>query len=65
MTIASKELRQQRGRLGMTQAQLAEALGVSRGTVVRWEGGTMAIDKPQMLALALAELRRRKRARTR
>src|SRR5215510_6831572 len=38
-----------RGRLGLTQEQLAERLGVSFATVNRWEGGSNA---PQKTALA-------------
>src|SRR5262245_60103261 len=49
-------LRALRARLGLTQEQLAERLGVSFATVNRWEGGTA---KPQRAAreaiLALAQ----------
>jgi transcriptional regulator with XRE-family HTH domain len=60
MTITSEELREERRRLGMTQAQLADQLGVSRVTVTRWEGG-VTIDQPRMLILALESIRRRMR----
>jgi transcriptional regulator with XRE-family HTH domain len=60
MTITSEELREERRRLGMTQAQLADHLGVSRVTVTRWEGG-VTIDQPRMLILALESIRRRMR----
>jgi DNA-binding XRE family transcriptional regulator len=40
--------------LGMTQTQLAKALGVSRATIASWEGGRYAI--PPYLALALKAL---------
>jgi DNA-binding transcriptional regulator YiaG len=33
------EIRDARGRAGMSQVKLATALGVSRRTVVRWEAG--------------------------
>jgi transcriptional regulator with XRE-family HTH domain len=35
-----------RKRLGWTQAQLADAIGVSRNTVARWERGEMKIREP-------------------
>jgi transcriptional regulator with XRE-family HTH domain len=52
----SVELRQTRKTLGLTQAALAERLGVSANTVARWERGKLAIDHPAMLALALQTL---------
>ena len=41
--------------LGLTQGQLAAALGVGRKTVNRWECGTCRI--PPMVGLALETLR--------
>ncbi|MBI2817828.1 MAG: helix-turn-helix domain-containing protein [Acidobacteria bacterium] len=49
-----EELRVIRDKLGMTQEQLASALGVHRVAVARWETGTRKI--PSMLALALHTL---------
>jgi len=37
------ELRRLRRRLGWTQAQLAEAVGVTRNTAARWERDEIAI----------------------
>jgi len=57
------ELKALRKNLGMSQAQLAEKLGIDRVTVARWESGMRNI--PPMLALALKALKpkRRKGAR--
>ncbi|HUC70351.1 MAG TPA: helix-turn-helix transcriptional regulator [Stellaceae bacterium] len=48
------ELRSLRKRLGLTQAQLAEALDMSRDQIVRFEGGRSPI--PRVVALAAASL---------
>ena len=50
------ELREWRYRLNMTQAELAEALGVATGTVARWEQGKRSVGAPTMLRLALGAL---------
>lgn len=48
------DLRLYRSTHNLTQTQLAQALGVSRGTVASWEAGTYRI--PAMASLALAYL---------
>lgn len=48
------QLRSAREKLGLTQAGLAEKLGVNRTTVARWETGVLEI--PQMAALAVRHL---------
>ena len=49
--------------LGYTQAQLADVLGVNRGTIQNWERGSTKVSK--MAQLALPEIaRRRKQAPT-
>ncbi len=53
--IKFKEIRDE---LGMTQAQIAEQLGVKENTVYRWEAGRLPISKT--VALALAHLERMK-----
>lgn len=40
------ELKRIREELGMTQAQLAEAIGVHRVTVAKWEAGDRGIPEP-------------------
>jgi transcriptional regulator with XRE-family HTH domain len=41
--MKAEELRKIRERLGWTQAELAEAVGVAPNSVARWERGEMAI----------------------
>ena len=54
--MTGEEIKALRLRLGLTQAELGEAIGVFWNTVSRWEAGKMA---PSTLALrALAELDR-------
>lgn len=51
--MTGPDLRVWRLAMGMTQAELAEALGVRENTVSRWERDAMAIANPRMLRLAL------------
>jgi transcriptional regulator with XRE-family HTH domain len=44
------DLRAYRKRLGITQTQLAEALGLSRRAIIRYEDGTRPIPRPVELA---------------
>ncbi len=55
VTMKPGELRAAREKLGLTQAELAKALGVQRVTVARWETGLRKI--PAMMVLALKGLR--------
>lgn len=50
-------LREMRKKLGMTQVELAEALGVSQVTISSWETDRFAIQQPKILKLALDHLR--------
>ena len=50
--IKLKEIRE---KLRLTQAQLAEELGVQENTVYRWESDRLPISKTVMLALAHLE----------
>ena len=54
-----EQLKAARADLGMTQAQLAEALGITQGTLSRMENGLVPINKRTELALsALCAARR-------
>ncbi len=56
--MTGEEIKALRLRLGLTQTELGEAIGVYWGTVSRWEAGKM---KPSTLALrALTELDRKR-----
>jgi putative transcriptional regulator len=56
--MTGEEIKALRLRLGLTQAELGEAIGVFWNTVSRWEAGKM---EPSTLALrALAELDRKR-----
>ena len=54
--MLSDELKQTRQKLGMTQGQLAERLGVALNTVSRWENGTSKPEGEGMIRLALRQL---------
>ena len=56
MTTQPGDLRAQRLRLGLTQARLAESLGVTANTLARWERGDAPIGNPELVRLALARL---------
>jgi repressor LexA len=56
--MSGDELKRRREQLGMTQEQLAQALGVAPNTVARWERGERSI--PPHLALALETIERRR-----
>jgi DNA-binding XRE family transcriptional regulator len=49
--MTSTDLRTARKQLGLTQAELADAYGVSRMTIVNWERGAYAVPKWVPLAL--------------
>jgi transcriptional regulator with XRE-family HTH domain len=57
--VNGQELRQRRERLGLSQAQLAAALGTTQNTISRWELNEITIEKPQMLAWALEAIETR------
>ena len=46
IAMTGRELRSIRQKLALTQAALAEAIGVTSNTVARWERGEMAISEP-------------------
>ena len=54
MAISSRQLKNRRERLGLTQAELARRMGVTWNTVARWETAQRRI--PQMAAILLGYL---------
>jgi DNA-binding transcriptional regulator YiaG len=59
IVMTGRELRSIRQKLALTQAALAEAVGVTSNTVARWERGEMAISEPAARLLEkLAEERK-------
>jgi transcriptional regulator with XRE-family HTH domain len=63
--VEPRELTRIREALGLTREQLAEALGVTRVTVWRWEAGERAIAEPaaRLAERLLKERRAKKRKR--
>ena len=57
------ELKEVRSRLGLTQTQLANELGVTLNAVQRWEAGERPIRRVTELALETLERRRRGKGR--
>jgi len=62
-TMKPAELKAARKKLGFSQSQLAEALGVDRVSVARWETGTRRIPPMLRLALKALQMERRKGAK--
>ncbi len=60
--MSGRELKAARKRLGLTQAELAKAVGVQRVTVARWEARLRKI--PPMLTLAMKTLSKERRKRS-
>jgi transcriptional regulator with XRE-family HTH domain len=60
--MTGDELRKVREALGMTQEQLAIALGVAPNTVARWERSERAIPPYLSLALQTVERERGKKS---
>jgi transcriptional regulator with XRE-family HTH domain len=56
MIVTGADLRAKRHLLGMSQAALATALGVTANTVARWERGTMKIARPELLEMSMKNL---------
>jgi predicted ATPase/DNA-binding CsgD family transcriptional regulator len=54
--MLATDLREQRLRLHLSQAALAEALGVARNTVARWERLELEIQHPELIRMALDRL---------
>src|SRR5207248_2313030 len=49
-------------RLGLTQAELGERLGISANTVARWERAELALRSPELVSLALERLEQTQRS---
>jgi len=60
--VTGEEVRRLRSRLGLSQAQFGELVGVARNSVARWERGEMAIRES---AARLMRLLARQHAATR
>src|SRR5215471_16743871 len=56
-SMTPEALRQQRLQLGLSQAALAQALGVARNTVARWERSKLEIRHPELIQMALDRLK--------
>jgi len=50
------DLRRRRVALGLSRDKVARLLGTTVNTVFRWEHGTLRIERPEMLDLALDAL---------
>lgn len=61
-SMTGRELKAARKKLGLTQGELAKAVGVQRVTVARWEAGLRKI--PPMLTLAMKPLAKERRKRS-
>jgi transcriptional regulator with XRE-family HTH domain len=55
--MTGDELREKRTTINLTQAQLADVLGVKSNTVARWERGLILV--PQSIELAMEEVVRK------
>lgn len=51
--MTGKEVKRIRAQLGLTQAELAQKLGVARASVARWESGLMGIRETAARLLKL------------
>lgn len=60
--MKGQTLKRQRATLGMTQVELAKALGVTGNTVARWERDEVGIPEPAArLVMLLKPIKKRKR----
>lgn len=54
--MTGQQIREKRTALGMTQAELGDALGVAKNTIARWERDELTPQSPEMLRLAFVGL---------
>jgi transcriptional regulator with XRE-family HTH domain len=59
--MTGKQLKKIRGQLGLTQAEMAERVGVAPNTVARWERGEIVIREPIARLIQSMSQQRRKR----
>ena len=59
--MTGEEVRAMRRRLGLTQIELAELVGVAPNSVARWERGEMAVRESAARLMRLLAQRRPKR----
>lgn len=59
--MKGKALRAERARLGMTQAELAQAIGVAPNTVARYERDESGIPEPVARLVMLLQPKKQKR----
>lgn len=59
--MKGKALRAERARLGMTQAELAKAIGVAPNTVARYERDESGIPEPVARLVMLLQPKKQKR----
>ena len=52
-TVTKDEVKRLRAKLGMTQQELADSLGVTQTSVARWEMGMHQIEEPTARLLKL------------
>ena len=53
--MEGKELKSKREKMGLTQTELADILGVKMNTVYRWESGILTVPKSIELAMETVE----------
>jgi len=58
-----EELKERRTALGLTQAELADILGVKPNTVARWERGLLPVPRMVELAMQTVERMYKKRSK--
>jgi transcriptional regulator with XRE-family HTH domain len=54
--MTGEELRERRMALHLSQATLADKLGVTKNTVARWERGELTMANPKMIDMSLKQL---------
>lgn len=54
--LTPDDLRDLQAQLGMTNEQLADAIGVSLSTIVKWRGGQHPIPRPSAIAIRALQL---------